>query len=54
MKEEKMGIVPVFALSAMAIVGMKYMMCNPTIKKMMKEKAKCATKKLYQKLDEID
>lgn len=35
-------------------MGYNYIMNNPEMKKKLKQKAKCATKKIYEKLDEID
>lgn len=35
-------------------MGYNYLMKNPEMKKMIKQKAKCATKKLYEKLDDMD
>lgn len=35
-------------------VGYNYLMKHPDMKIMLKNKAKCATKKLYEKLDGMD
>ena len=55
MKEDKsMGMVTMMAIGTVAFLGCKYMMCHPEVRKNMKNMAKNATKKIYQKLDEMD
>ena len=53
-KEESMSVALMMDMGSMALLGYKYMMCHPEVKKNMKNSLKCATKKLYQKLDEMD
>lgn len=55
MKEDKtMSFAAMVAMASMAFMGYKYMMCHPEAKKSMKDTLKCATKKIYQKLDDMD
>lgn len=55
MKEDKtMSMAAIIAVTSMAFMGYKYMMCHPEAKKSMKDTLKSATKKLYQKLDDMD
>ena len=55
MKEDKtMGMAAIVAVASMAFMGYKYMMCHPEAKKSMKETLKSATKKIYQKFDDME
>ena len=55
MKDDKStGVVAMMAMGSIAFLGMKYMMCHPEVKRNMRNMAKSATKKIYQKLDEMD
>ncbi|MDO4995832.1 MAG: hypothetical protein Q4E69_01510 [Bacilli bacterium] len=55
MKEDKtMGMAAIVAVASMAFMGYKYMMCHPEAKKSMKDTLKSATKKIYQKLDDME
>ena len=42
------------AMGVGVVIGCKYMMCHPEAKKSMKETLKSATKKIYQKLDDME
>lgn len=55
MKEDKtMSMAAMVAVASMAFMGYKYMMCHPEAKKSMKDMLKNTTKKIYQKLDDMD
>ncbi len=55
MKDDKsVGMVAMVAIGSMAFLGYKYMACHPEVRNNMRNMAKNATKKLYQKLDEMD
>ncbi len=55
MKDDKsMSMVAMMAMGSVVFLGCKYMMCHPEVRKNMRNMAKSATKKIYQKLDEMD
>lgn len=54
MKDKSIGIVTLVAMGSLSALGYKYMMHHPEVKRNMKKTIKSATKKLYQKLDEMD
>lgn len=55
MKDDKsIGVVAMVAIGSCAFLGYKYMEKHPEVRHNMKNMAKSATKKLYQKLDEMD
>ena len=52
MKDKSMAIL--LAMGVGAAIGCKYMMCHPEVRRNMKNMAKSATKRMYQKLDDMD
>lgn len=42
------------AMGIGAVMGCKYMMCHPEVRRNMKNMAKSATKRMYETLDDMD
>lgn len=52
MKKKTMALMAMIGTGA--YMGYQYLMKHPEMKNKLKQKAKCATKKLYEKLDDMD
>lgn len=53
-KNNNMSLAAIMMVGAVSALGYKYMMDHPRTKRNMKNMMKDCTKKLYQKLDEMD